>query len=46
MREQTLNWMRWRMGGGEPVKGVTDKMGDMVKLCNAPYERAAAFRMD
>ena len=36
MREQTLNLDA--LADGEPVKGVTDKIGDMVKLCNAPKD--------
>ena len=30
------------LADGEPVKGVTDKIGDMVKLCNAPYEAGSS----
>jgi len=30
------------LADGEPVKGVADKIGDMVKLCNAHYEACAS----
>ena len=32
------------LADGEPVKGVTDKIGDMVKLCNAPYEAGGSVQ--